>query len=453
MPTRFFRNRPGRLIDGLAIALFAFVFLGLAVFHYVRNDRRQQNDEKLQELAKQPLEEERPTQTDWPQWRGPNRDGVSTETGLLAAWPNDGPKLLWEQQVGEGFASVAVARGRVFTIFQENENETIVCWDAAINKEYWRHSYPCYFKNPYGNGPRATPTVAGDRIYVVGGTGIMHCLNWTTDQPGQRVVWKKDLPGEFGAAVPKWGVAFSPLVDDQRVFILPGGPQGNSLAALDPATGAVLWKQHDDPPGYSSPIAATLHGQRQILFFTGIRLVSVHPETGAQLWDYAWPIEQNCNIATPIVVKDYVFISSGYGRGCAMLKIDKVGDAWQPTLVYKNRHMRNHFSSSVRHKDYLFGFDDSNLVCMNFRTGAVLWKERGFDKGSVLLVDDRLIIYGEKDGVIALAETNPQEYREISRFAFSTQRASCWSVPVVANGRLYVRDQRKLACFDVKAEK
>jgi outer membrane protein assembly factor BamB len=442
--------RSGRLLDIVVIGLLTFVLAGLALYHYRRLDRADVNADQAKELAEQKLVEPVTDNRDWPQWRGPNRDGVSTETDLLKSWPSEGPKVLWEQKTGEGFASVAVSKGRAFTIYQDGPNETVACWDAETGKEHWRFSYACDYRNDYGNGPRATPSVAGEFVYTVGGTGIMHCLKGFTDQSTGEVVWRKDLAKEFHADTPKWGVAFSPLVEGEHVYIQPGGPSGNSLAALDRKTGAVAWKNFDDPYSYSSPIAATFQGQRQILFFTGTRLVSVDPLTGKQLWDFAWAAEFNCNIATPIVVQDYVYISTGYQKGCAMLKIENAGESWQPSLVYKNRRMRNHFSSCVRYKDHVFGFDDSNLTCMNLRTGEVHWKERGFDKGSVLLVNDQIIIYGES-GVLALAEATPQEYREKSRFQFSPAKRSCWSVPVVANGRLYVRDQQKLTCFDVKA--
>ncbi len=450
MPIQARRPRLGRIVDVIVIAVLLFVFAGLAVYHYRRLDRTQVDAAKINELAKSQLAEQKAAGADWPQWRGPNRDGVSTETGILTIWPEAGPKQLWEAKVGEGFASVVVSRGRVFTIFQDGEKEAVVAWNAETGKQLWRFSYPCHYKNSYGNGPRSTPSIDGDLLYAVGATGLMHCLKAFTDEPKGEPLWSKDLLEQFGAAVPKWGVAFSPLVEGDRVFIMPGGPKGNSLAALDKRTGAVLWKKHDDLASYSSPIAATIHGERQILFLTGSRLVSVRPDTGAHLWEFPWPIENECNIATPIAVGDYVFISSFYGRGCALLEIDQHAGAWQANLVYKNRKMRNHLASCVRHKDHLYGFDDSTLTCMNFRTGEVAWKERGFDKGSLICVNDQLIVYGA-NGLLALAEANPQEYVEKSRFQFSPQMNSCWSVPVVANGRLYVRDQEKLVCFDVKA--
>lgn len=450
MSTEAQRPRLGRVADWLVIGLLLFVFAGLAVYHYRRRDRAHADPARLQDLAGRTLDEKKIAGADWPQWRGPNRDGVSSETGLLAVWPADGPPRSWEAKVGHGFASVIVARGRVFTIFQDGDSEAIAAWNADTGKEIWRFRYPCQYTNRYGNGPRSTPCIDGDLLYAVGATGKMHCLKAFTDEPKGKLVWSKNLLDEFGAAEPKWGVAFSPLVDEDRVFIMPGGPDGNGLGALDKRTGAILWKKHDDLASYSSPVAADIHGQPQIIFLTGSRLIGVRPESGEQLWDFPWPIENECNIATPIVVGDYVFISSYYGRGCALLEIAKTGDAWQANLVYKNKRMRNHIASCVRHKDHLFGFDDSTLKCMNFRTGAVTWEERGFDKGSVLLAGDQLIVYGA-NGVLALAEANPKDYVEKARFQFSAQGGSCWSVPIIAAGRLYVRDQEKLVCFDLKA--
>jgi outer membrane protein assembly factor BamB len=444
------RPRFGRLLDWFVVAPLLFIFVGLGAYHYRRLDREQIDPERAKELASRKIEAAVSATTDWPQWRGPNRDGVSTESGLLAAWPKDGPPVLWEKPTGEGFGSVAVVKGRLFLLVQAGANEAVVCCDAETGKEHWRFEYPCQYRNDYGNGPRSTPSVDGECVYTVGATGLMHCLKAFTDQPKGELVWAKDLMQEFGAEIPKWGVSFSPLVDGERIYIMPGGPNGHSLAALDAKTGATIWKKHNDEASYSSPIAATIQGLKQILFFPGNRLISVSPDTGEKLWDYPWANENACNIATPIVLDDYVFISSSYARGCVMLKIDKDRGEWKPKRVYKNNRMRNHFSTSVRHQDYLYGFDDSTLACMDFRTGERMWDERGFDKGSVLIADGKLIVYGA-NGILALAQTNPDAYIEISRFQFSKAARSCWSVPVVANGRLYVRDQERLVCFDVKA--
>lgn len=435
-----------------AYALAAFVlfdlFAGLAAVRAIPREKGQVDAEKQQELSQARLSGERSTASpEWPQWLGPNRDGVAPEKGLLATWPTDGPRKLWERTIGEGYSSLAVAGGRVYSMTQDGANEAVVCWDAADGKELWRHAYPAQFRESHGNGPRATPTVAGGLVFTVGATGMMHCLKAGGDRA--EVVWSKDLMAMFDAEAPRWGVSFSPLVEGERVFIQPGGRNGNSVAALETRTGALLWKQGDDPPSYSSPIATTIGGARQVLFFTGTHLIGVAPMAGELLWRFPWKTDFQCNIATPTVANDYVLITSNYDRGCAVLKIAKDGGVWTAGLVYKNRKLRSHFSTPIRWKDHVYGFDDANLVCLDFRTGEVRWKERGFGKGSLLIADGLLIVYGES-GEVALAEASPEAYRERSRFRFSTQGASCWSVPALAEGRLYLRDQEKLACYIVR---
>jgi outer membrane protein assembly factor BamB len=436
-----------RVIDWLVIVLLLLIFSALTAYQYLRQDLDRENHEKLRELSSRAFPEQPAGQFDWPQWRGVHRDGVSTETGLLTVWPSQGPPLLWEKSLGEGFASVCIVKGCLFTTAQQEGKESVLCLEAASGAAIWQFSYPCNYKNGFGNGPRSTPAVDGEYIYTVGAKGMMHCLKAFGADAG-KIIWHTDLMRDFAAPLPQWGFAFSPLVDGNLVFIQPGGPEENSLAALNKQTGEIVWKKYDDPAGYSSPIAATFQTQKQILFFTGARLIGVQPETGRLLWEYAWPTSFHCNIATPIIVGDYVFISSGYDHGCALLKIEKQGTEWEAVEVYTHRRMRNHFATCVRHKDFIYGFDDGNLKCINLRTGKEQWRERGFDKGSVLLVKDHLIVYGE-NGIAALAEATPAEYREKSRFQFSQERP-CWSVPVVANGRLYLRDPKKLTCYDVK---
>lgn len=431
----------------LAIAFLACASAGLTAYWYRRHQHDHSNTSQLQILAQQPLVHASITRPDWPQWRGPNRDGTATDTDLRAQWGHEGPKLLWERPAGAGHASVAIANGRLFTMLRENDEEAAVCWDAATGDEIWRYTYPCAYTNEHGNGPRSTPSVDGEFVFTVGAAGVMHCLKAFSDHA--EVVWTKDLSREFQAPVPKWGVSFSPLVVGERIFIQPGGPNGNSLAALDKRTGKVLWSKHDDPASYSSPIATTFSGHPQVLFFTADRLLGVDPTSGEQLWSFDWPSDQQCNIATPVVVQEYVFISSAHRRGCAVLKIERTDDGWHAVLVYNHRRMRNHFSTCVRHKDHLYGFDHGILTCMDFRTGAICWKERGFDKGSILLVGDQLILYGE-NGVVALAATDPKRYAETCRFTFSAESAG-WTVPVVVDGCLYLRDRKRLACFSVKS--
>jgi outer membrane protein assembly factor BamB len=398
-------------------------------------------------LANADLSQEQGDRTalgDWPQWRGPNRDGLSRETGLLTSWPEEGPKQLWEAKAGAGFSNLAVAGGRAYCLLQDGQDEAAVCWNAETGKELWRFPYPCDYRNGQGNGPRSTPTVDGDRVYTVGATGILHCLK--TADGGK--IWHHDLTSEFLAIIPTWGVSFSPLIEGNLLLTNPGGPNGNSIVAFNKLTGDVIWKSLDDPPAYSSPVAATTDGKRQILVFTANGPVSVAPEDGALLWRYPWETRFSANIATPIVVSHYVFISSNYDKGCALLDVSASADgSWQARPVYEHNRMRNHFSTSVYYQEHLYGFDDATLVCMNFRTGKVLWKEKDFKKGSLLIADGKLIILGES-GTLALAEATPAAYKKLSSFRFS--RGKCWTVPVLSNGRLYVRDEEKIVCYDLR---
>lgn len=381
---------------------------------------------------------------DWPQWRGPHRDGVSTETGLLTTWPDSGPRQLWEVPMGQGFAAPVVARNRVVGFFLNDDHEHVVCWQADDGKEVWHCRYPASYQNTFGNGPRSTPTIDGDRIFTVGGTGIMHCL----DSKGE-VVWRKDLLADFNASNIKWGVSFSPLVVGERLFIHPGGPNGNSIAALDKQTGKLLWKNLGDEASYSSPLHATLAGQEQIVFFTAQNLLGVTPDKGELLWSFPWITNaEGCNIGTPIIANDYVFISTGYGKGCALVKIDKEGDRFVPRKVYENNKMRNHFSSSVRLKDHIYGFNENILTCLELRTGKVKWRENGLDKGSLTIADNHLIILGE-NGLLVIAAADPGEFKETARWEAPLKR-NCWTVPVLADGKLYVRDQERMLCLKMR---
>jgi outer membrane protein assembly factor BamB len=404
---------------------------------------------RLKELQKVALAAPLAAGADWPEWRGPRRDGVadsvSGNSGLLVVWPDGGPRKLWEVPTGEGFSAPAVTRGRVFIMVQDQDQEAIVCWDAVSGQELWRYRYPAHFQNPYGNGPRCTPTVDGDLIFIVGATGIMNCLRDHGDKAER--LWTKSLLEEFGAANPPWGTAQSPLVEGDLVYINPGGPNGKSLVALDKNTGAVRWHSQDDPASDSSPMPANCTGRRQVIYFTVKGLVGVTPDEGKLLWRFPWETDFGANIATPIVAGDYVFLSSGYGKGCALVKIERDQDGLKAGQVYKNLKMKNHFATCVLFGEHVYGFDDTILTCMDFKTGKVAWKERGFDKGSLTIADGHLFVMGEY-GKLAVATATPAGFHPTGSFQFSEKR--CWTMPVIADGKMYVRNEEKLACYDLR---
>jgi outer membrane protein assembly factor BamB len=256
---------------------------------------------------------------------------------------------------------------------------------------------------------------------------------------------------EFHAKVPQYGVSFSPLVEGNLVYVAPGGPNGGSIAAFDKRSGALAWQALDDPMGYSSPLMITAAGVRQLLVFTNKALVSLSPGDGTILWRFAWQTSGGFNIATPIAFDNYVFLSSAYGKGCALLEISTNADgSLCAESVYEHNRMRNYFASSVRYRDHIYGFDNSDLTCMDIRSGQVLWRvkgDRGFKKGSLLIADGNLIVLGEY-GKLALADATPDGYRERSSFQVSENK--CWTVPVIAGGRLYIRDENCLRCLDLR---
>jgi outer membrane protein assembly factor BamB len=450
------------------VSALAVLAGGTVLFSRLDLERHHYDRERLVRLAVASLPSFTPNNAasaDWPQWRGPHRDGLSPETELLTDWrstagrgePAGGPPILWKQPVGRGFSSVAVANGRLFTMEQETppddgaENkgptqEAIVCRDAADGHEIWRFRYPGVFTERFGSGPRSTPAVDGPFVYAVGATGIFHCLRTNTGA----MVWRHDLLEEFQGRPMRYGVSFSPLVEGNLVIATPGGPDGNCVVAFDKRSGAVVWKALDDPMGYSSPIAVTAAGVRQLLVFTNTALVSLTPADGKLLWRYPWETDNGFNIATPLAFGNYVFISSAYRKGCALLEVSAEADgSLQPHLVWEHNRMRNYFASSVLWDEHLYGFDEMDLVCLNVRTGEPVWREKGartFRKGSLLIAAGHLLVLGE-GGKLTLAEASPAGYHEKASCRVSEHK--CWTVPALAGRRLYVRDESQLLCLDL----
>jgi len=452
------RRRRNTLMLGASAALL-LVGVGVAVFLNRDQERRCEDTEGMRKLALLSLPGPAPAvNADWPQWRGPNRDGVSPETALRTDWPPGGPRVLWKQVIGRGFSSVVVVGTRLFTTEEETVvgpdgeatgtgHEAVVCRDVRSGAEVWRFHYPNDYSERFGSGPRSTPAVDGDRVYAVGPTGIFHCLRADT---GERL-WRHDLMEEFHGRTMRYGVSFSPLVEGDLVYATPGGPDGNAVVAFDKVSGRVVWKALDDPMGYSSPIAVTAAGVRQLLVLTNEALVSLSPTDGKVYWRYPWKTANGFNIATPLAFGDYVFISSAYGKGCALLEIAAERDgSLCARRVYEHNRLRNYFASSVRWGDHLYGFDEKDLVCMDLHTGVEAWREKGirsFGKGSLLAADGHLIVLGE-GGTLWLIEATPAGYREKASCRVSTNK--CWTVPVLAAGKLYVRDESHLVCLDVR---
>ncbi|HEX7174699.1 MAG TPA: PQQ-binding-like beta-propeller repeat protein [Pyrinomonadaceae bacterium] len=381
---------------------------------------------------------------EWPQWRGANRDGVSKETGLLKQWPADGPALAWKGVgAGMGYSSVVVSKGRLYTLGLRGDKEYVIAFDAATGKEVWATAHGAAFRNDRGDGPRGTPTVDGERLYSLGGAGDLSAIDAKTG----KIVWQMNVLQKFGGSNITWGISESPLVIGDKVLVNPGGP-GASVVALNKKDGTLIWKSQSDRAGYSSAIPVQVGGKTQVVFFTHTRALGLDAETGKLLWDYPKAANNVANSATPVVRGNRVWISSDYGTGGGVVEIKADGTAAE---VYFTKEMRNHHSTSILMGDHLYGFSGGILTAMKFDTGQVAWKDRSVGKGSLVYADGMLYLFSE-NGVVGLAEATPTGYTEKGRFRIPQDNLPTWAHPVVAGGRLYLRDQDTIYAYDVKAK-
>ena len=329
---------------------------------------------------------------DWPQWRGPHRDGTSAEKNLLKSWPQGGPPLAWKTGgAGEGYSSFAVADGRMFTLGARGNREYVVAFDAASGKRLWEVAHGSRFTNDRGDGPRSTPTVDGGRLYVFGASGDLTSL----DAASGKIGWTVNVIRDFGGQNIKWGFSESPLVSGDRIIVSPGG-SGSGIVAVNKANGKLLWKSEGDTAGYSSAVLHEVGGVRQAIVFTGQRALGLDIANGRVLWSYDRVANRVANIATPIARGNHVFLSSDYGTGAALLELTPSAGAIAAREVYFTRDMRNHHASSVLIGDYLYGFSSAILTAMKFDTGEVAWRDRSVGKGSLVFADERLYLFSER---------------------------------------------------------
>jgi outer membrane protein assembly factor BamB len=383
---------------------------------------------------------------DWYQWRGPNRDGHSAETGLLKDWPAGGPRLLWRATgAGTAYSSFSSSNGRLFTLGARGDTEYVIAFDAATGKKLWEAPNGRRFRNEMGDGPRSTPTIDGDRIYAFGGSGDLTALEPAT---GKRL-WSINVVQQFGGNTPYWGYSESPLVYGDRIILNAGGRRA-SIVAIDKKDGSTLWQNHNDEAAYSSPVLLRTGSLAHIVFFTGNRALAVDPRDGRLLWSYNKVANNTANIATPVVRGTKVFFSSDYGTGAALLDVKAAGNIASASEVYFTRDMRNHHASSVLVGDHIYGFSSSILTALKFDTGEMAWRHRSVGKGSLIYADERLYLYGE-DGTVGLAEATPAGYRERGRFSIAPSTSDpSWSHPIITNGKLIVRDQDNVYAYLVR---
>ncbi|HEY7424123.1 MAG TPA: PQQ-binding-like beta-propeller repeat protein [Gemmataceae bacterium] len=399
---------------------------------------------------------------DWPAWMGADRTGVSSETGLLKKWPQDGPKLLWKvTDIGDGYSTPSVVGDKIYLLSNRGtRDEFALALSVPDGKSLWSKrlgSVGNPNQRPPYPGSRSTPTVDGDAVYVLGSDGDLACL----DAAKGAVRWKKSLRTDFGGKPGVWAYAESPLIDGDVLICTPGGEQA-TLVALNKKNGELIWKASvpsdkpsDNTAAYASPIVATVGSVKQYIQFLGGGMVGVAAKDGKLLWRYN-KVTGTTNCTTPLFHDDCVFVSAinrrGTGSGGALVRLTADGDGVSAREVYLIKELANHHGGVVRVGDALYGTNNTSLVCIDFKTGATKWENRSVGKGSVTAADGRLYVRSE-DGPIALVEATPNGYKEISRFEQPNRsKKKSWPHPVVAGGRLYLRDQDVLLCYDVKAK-
>ena len=388
------------------------------------------------------------TNADWPQWRGPRRDGVSPETGLLKRWPEQGPVRVWTVTgLGAGYGQAAMLGNRIFVQGLIGGDSSVTALSRGDGKPIWTRVIGRGLEDDQGPGPRSTPTVDGDRLYVLTESGDLACL-----RVGDGVrVWQRNIFKDFGGRNPRWLASESPLIDGDAVIVTPGGPSAG-MVALDKMTGATRWTSADlsDEAAYSSVIAVNVSEVRTLLTMTAHGAVGVRASDGQLMWRYKDVGNVTANIATAVFAQDRVFFTSGYGAGGVLLGLTwNIDDAVDATEVYFTREMQNHHGGVVLVDGYLYGFSNAILTCLDFTTGKRMWRHRSVGKGAVTYADGHLYVLGE-DRIMGLVEATPTGYTEKGRFTIEDEGWPSWSHPVVAGGRLYLRNQGRLTSYDIK---
>jgi outer membrane protein assembly factor BamB len=385
---------------------------------------------------------------DWPQFLGPNRDGVYHGRPLADSWPSSGPRVVWQKNMGQGFSGPVVTEGRVLVFHRLGDREVVESLDAQKGTTQWKYDYPTAYRDDFGfdEGPRAVPVVANGVVYTFGAEGQLHAVSLAT---GSRL-WSEDTMRRFGVAKGFFGAAGSPLVEDGRVIANIGG-KAAGIVAFDAKTGKVLWTSTDDEASYSSPAAATIGGRRYAVFLTRTGLVGLDPATGRVQFQRRWRARQSAsvNAATPLVIGDLIFISAEYGPGAATLRLDgtTLSELWASDDV-----LSNHYATSVHSDGILYGFHGRQEYGPSFRAvelriGKVRWSQDQFHAGSVTLAGDRLVIVRET-GELIIAPASPDAFRPTARAQILP--ATVRAFPALADGLLYVRNEKTLVCLDLR---
>jgi outer membrane protein assembly factor BamB len=379
---------------------------------------------------------------DWPCWRGPDHTGISKETHWRDSWPAAGPPIAWRANVGTGFSAVAVSGGRLYTLGNTDDQDTVYALDALTGKQIWKHSYDAP-RDPkaFEGGPTSTPAVDGDRVYTLSRRGDLFCF----DAPTGKIIWSKNIATDTDQRVPGWGLSGSPIVHENLLLL----NVGDAGLALDKLTGKVVWTSERKDAGYSSPLPFRRGDGWFAVFSSEDGYVAVNARTGKEFWRINWPTRYGVNAADPIIADDQVFISSGYNKGTALFPMT----AGEPTAVWKNKVLRTQINSAVLIDGYVFGIDGDSgakakLTCVEFKSGTVRWSEPAVGYGSLMAANGRLIVLSD-EGELMIAPASPEKFAPSAKA--KVLDGKCWTVPVLANGRVYCRNASgELVCVDLR---
>jgi outer membrane protein assembly factor BamB len=388
----------------------------------------------------------------WPQFLGPNRTGISAETGLIDKLPEGGPKEVWRVPGGIGMSGLAIAEGRLLTLVQKDGQQWLLGLDSGSGKTLWETPLASEYKNQMGDGPRATPTIAAGQAFVFTGEGILAAVSVADGKP----LWSHHVVEELKGKPAEYGMASSPLVVGDNVVVVAGAP-GATLAAYDAKSGKLAWKAGDDPAGYSSPALLTVGKTPQIVTYTGTSAIGVAPQAGTVLWRYPYETDFHCNIATPLAIDGRLFLSSGENHGCVLLDLARQGEGLAAKEVWKSQGsqsvLRNEWQTSILLDGHLYGFDNvgsagpvTHLTCVNAATGKRVWQKLRFGKGNLIAADGKLWI-STMNGELVLVRATPKAYEELGR---ATVIGSTRQAPALAGGQLYLRDDAEIVCLDVR---
>jgi len=384
----------------------------------------------------------------WNGFRGPRRDGIYDEQPIRREWPREGLKPLWAQPIGGGYASFAIAGGRAFTIEQRRQNEAIVAYEVATGRELWTNAWAAEFQEILGgDGPRATPATADGLVYGLGALGEFRCLKAETGE----TLWRRNVIDENRGVSLAYGMAASPLVFRDKVIVVPGGSPGKSVVAYDRLTGGLVWHSQDDEAAYSSPMVMKLAGAEQVIVVSEKRAMGLDPVNGQLLWQFPWIVLQgNRNIAQPVPLgTNRIFLSGGYGTGCVVFEVTRDGNRFSTRELWRNKLMKNKFTSSVYRDGAIYGLDEDILTCLDAGSGARVWKEVRYGYGQVLLAGDQLIVLCG-DGDLAIVRADRKNPAELCRF--NAIHGKTWNQPSIAGGYLLVRNAVEMACFRIRPE-